>query len=290
MIVCSATGCSTLPGGRTIPGGAVESPAVRETPFDYLSHLVVVPVVLDGVERSFVLDSGIGVTVVRDSISDCTLTGASFTGRRMSGQEVTLPLAVASSLEFAGITRPDFEVGLLDLSGFPRELAHIDGFLSLSFFSEHSFAVDYGRRTIRSGNGSAGVSVDVEVVRDGPSVTVFAPLSIPGGRSIEVEVDMGSDCLILDERFAAETGARLEGLGVRVVDGTDETGHLYTRRFTRLPGMISLGGRTELVQDDPEVMFQSIIHDGLIGHAFLRRFVVTWDLAAARLAFAPYAG
>jgi hypothetical protein len=262
---------------------------VRETPFEYLSHLVVVPVVLKGVERRFVLDSGIGVTVVRDSISDCAPTGGSFTGRRMSGQEVTLPLAVASTLGFAGITRSDFEVGLLDMSGFPRELAHIDGFLSLTFFAEQPFAVDYGRKTIRSGSGSTGVSIGVEVVRDGPSVTVFAPLTIPGGRSIDVEVDMGSDSLILDERFAAETGARLDGPGVRVVEGTDETGHLYTRRFTRLSGGILLAGRRELAQDDPDVMFQSIIHDGLIGHAFLRRFVVLWDLAAARLAFAPNA-
>jgi len=34
-------------------------------------------------------------------------------------------------------------------------------------------------------------------------------------------------------------------------------------------------------------MFQSIIYDGLVGHAFLRRFVVTWDIAAAQVAFAP---
>jgi hypothetical protein len=42
---------------------------VRETPFDYLSHLVTVPVVLNGVERIFILDSGIGLTVVRDSVA-----------------------------------------------------------------------------------------------------------------------------------------------------------------------------------------------------------------------------
>jgi hypothetical protein len=31
-------------------------------------------------------------------------------------------------------------------------------------------------------------------------------------------------------------------------------------------------------------MFQSIVHDGLVGHDFLSRFAaVTWDLAGARL-------
>jgi hypothetical protein len=262
---------------------------VRETPFDYLGHLVVVPVVLNGVERTFVLDSGIGLTVVRDSVGDCVPTDRSFTGKRMSGQEVTLPLGVASSLDFAGIARTDLEVGLWDMSGFPPELAHIDGFLSLAFFGDERFTVDYGRNTLRDGIGVPGTALDVEVVRDGPSVTVFAPVSIPGGRTVSVEVDMGSDSLILDERFAAETGAKLEGPGVRIVEGTDETGHEYTRAFTRLPGPIFLTGSPELSQDDPDVIFQSIIHDGLIGHAFLRQFVVTWDIAAARLAFAPIA-
>jgi len=260
---------------------------VRETPFDYLGHLVEVPVVLNGIGRRFVLDSGIGLTVVRDSVDACVPTGESFTGRRMSGQEVTLPLAAAPRLEFAGIARTDFEVGLLDMGGFPHELAHIDGFLSLGFFLGVPFSVDYGRKTIRRPAGHTGTSIDVQVDRDGPSVEVFAPLTLPGGRSIVVEIDMGSDCLILDERFAAETGAALSGRGVRSVEGTDETGHRYRRTFTRLPGRVFLTGDPELSQDDPEVMFQSIIYDGLVGHAFLRQFVVTWDIAAAQVAFAP---
>jgi hypothetical protein len=33
-------------------------------------------------------------------------------------------------------------------------------------------------------------------------------------------------------------------------------------------------------------MFQKIIYDGLIGDAFLRNFVVTFDVAAARMIFA----
>ena len=39
---------------------------------------------------------------------------------------------------------------------------------------------------------------------------------------------------------------------------------------------------------NPEVMFQRIIHDGLIGDAFLRNFVVTWDIAASQIVLAPH--
>ena len=39
---------------------------------------------------------------------------------------------------------------------------------------------------------------------------------------------------------------------------------------------------------DPDVVFQRIIHDGLVGDAFLRNFVVTWDIAAAQIVLTPH--
>ncbi len=260
---------------------------MRETPFDYLHHLVTVPVRLNGHERRFVLDSGIGLTLVRDTIGGIAATGGSFTGRRMSGQDVTSPLGIAPLLEFAGISQRDAEVGLIDVSGFPPELAALDGFLSLAFFIDQPFTVDYASRTIRDGSDADGFVIPVSVVRDGPSVDVFMSLTIPGGRSISVEVDMGSESLILDERFAAEVGIELDGDRVRRVEGKDETGTSFVRSFTRLKGHIYPTAAPDLAVRDPEAMFQRIIHDGLVGHAFLRHFLVTWNIAASHIVLAP---
>ena len=256
---------------------------MRETHFELLHHLVVVPVELDGVERRFVLDSGIGPTLVRAGIDGCAPTGSVFEGRRMSGQEVAVPLAAAPTLHFAGIEAGDPEVGLLDMSAFPPELAEIDGFLSLAFFRRQPFTVDYRRRTIRDGADAAGTEVPVRVEVDGPAVTAFMALTIPGGRTIDAELDMGSDSLILDERFASETGAQLQGAGVRTEEGVDETGSHYTRTFTRVRGAVHPAEAADLAQHDPDVMFQRIIHDGLVGHAYLSRFAVTWDIARSRI-------
>jgi hypothetical protein len=256
-------------------------PPVRLSP-----SFVTVPARLNGRERRFVLDSGIGLNLVRDTLGGVVATSGSFSGRRMSGQEVTVPLAVAPLLEFGGISMRDSEVGLIDLSRFPPELADVDGFLSLAFFVDQPFTVDYARRTIRDGSGSDGVVVPVVVELDGPSVGVFMRLTIPGGRSISVEVDMVSDSLILDERFAAEVGVDLGGTGVRRVEGTDETGNPYVRSFTRLEGSIHPTGAPDLAVPSPDVMFQRIIYDGLVGDAFLRNFRVTWDIAGSRMILA----
>ena len=96
---------------------------------------------------------------------------------------------------------------------------------------------------------------------------------------------MGSGALILDERLAPELGIELDDPRVRRVDGTDETGHTYTRSFTTLAGSIHPTGAPELVQKDPDVMFQRIIYGGLVGDEFLRRFAVTFDVGGGRMIF-----
>jgi len=98
---------------------------------------------------------------------------------------------------------------------------------------------------------------------------------------------MGSDSLILDESLADAVGVDLQRDGVRRVQGQDETGHAYTRSFTRLEGSVRATGAPAVAQPDPEVMFQRIIYDGLVGDAFLRRFTVTYDLPHERVIFGP---
>lgn len=244
------------------------------TPFRSVAHLVLVPVRVNGVDASFVIDSGIGLTILSQGIAEragVTTNGATFTGRRMSGQAVTTPLASLSSLSFDELELRDHTVGVFDLDGLPHE---IDGFLSLAFFARTPFTVDYAHSEVRLGSVE-GTQIALEVEVDGPAVTAFAPLTLPDETTVRVEVDMGSDCLILDDAFAQGE--------LRVVEGTDETGHSYVRRFGELPGRIALA--PDLWQDEPKVMFQNIRYDGLIGDDFLRRYTVTFDIPGSRMVF-----
>jgi hypothetical protein len=133
-----------------------------------------------------------------------------------------------------------------------------------------------------------GTPVAIDVHERGPySTEVYIDLKLPSGRSVKVEVDTGSDNLILNQPFAAQNGINLEAEGTRKLLGRDETGHEYARYFTILPGDISLTDAPAFRQHGPQVMFQQIIHDGLIGDEFLRNFVTTYDLAKSRMIFAP---
>jgi hypothetical protein len=64
------------------------------------------------------------------------------------------------------------------------------------------------------------------------------------------------------------------------------TGHAFARYFTTLRGEVSVAGAPRIRQADPEVMFQRIIYDGLVGNSFLKNFTVTYDLPNARMIFA----
>ena len=262
-------------------------------PFAYLDHLVTVPVRVGEVDARFVLDTGIGPTILTEALArdvGCTANGETLTGKRMSGQEVGVPLAEAPPIALGRYVREGHAVGLLDTSGFPDALAEIDGFLSLAFFEETAFTVDYGRSVVvvetpetLAERAAAGVAVPVRLERQHPSLVAFLPLAVPGLGSVEVEVDMGSDSLILDARHAPAVGIRLDDPAVRRVEGRDA----YLRCFTRLDATVHVAGEPTLAQEDPEVMFQEIVYDGLIGDAFLRGFTVTYDLPGARMIFAP---
>jgi predicted aspartyl protease len=267
------------------------------TRFAYARHLLTVPVVVNGTHATrFVLDTGIGLTLLSTTLAEtlgCSADTDTYTGRRMSGQAVTLPLARLDSLAFGGCEQTDVPVGLFDMSVFPPELDGVDGFLSLAFFRAMPFTLDYGAGEIvvetadsLAARRERGTTLPLSIEDDGHAISAYLPLTIPGGTSISVEVDSGSDELILDEALAARVGVSLDDDGVQRVNGTDETGHAYARYFTRLAGCVHPTGAPDLTHAEPAVIFQRIIHDGLIGDAFLRQFVVTIDVAGGEMVLA----
>ncbi len=264
-------------------------------PLDYLAHFTTVPVRLGDIETRFIFDTGIGVNLISESLAQrvgCVPDGTSFTGRRMSGQEVTTPMGTLASVRLGDFSQESVPAGIFDLSE-AAGLDQVEGFLSLSFFRSVPVTVDYpaGHMVVEDEysadrRATSGISVPVTVHHDGPATDIYLALELPGGTSVTVEVDSGSDTLILDERLADGLGVDLRSERVRKVAGTDETGNSFSRYFTRLSGDISATAAPLVRQADPDVMFQKIIYDGLIGNGFLSRFAVTYDLARGRVIFA----
>lgn len=193
----------------------------------------------------------------------------------MSGQAIAVLLGSAGSFEIGGTRLPDVPVGIFDMHAMAG-LGDVAGFLSLTCFRTIPVTVDY----------AAGTPVAVQVGVDGCSTDLKLGLELPGGRPVSVEVDTGSEVLILDEDCARDAGIDLHGPGVRTVAANDETGREVVRYFTDLRGDVTVSGSPAAHVTDPPVMVQKIIYDGLAGDRFLRNFTTTYDLARSRMIFA----
>ncbi len=262
--------------------------------FEYLAHLVTVPVTLGGVETRFILDTGIGPSLISEALAVrvcCTPDGPTFTGRRMSGQPVPVPLGSVASLQFGTCRGRDVQVGIFDMHAMAG-LGGVEGFLSLSFFRSTPVTIDYAARLIviedeasLTRRAEVGTPVAVRVTYDGCSTDVMLGIDLPDGQRIMAEVDTGSDSFILNEALAGHAGIDLSASGTRKAEVEDETGNPVVRYFATMKGDIAVTGAPPIRMPSPDVMVQKIIHDGLVGNAFLSRFTTTYDLANSRMIF-----
>jgi len=195
------------------------------------------------------------------------------------------------SLSLGEFSAKKSPVGVFDLEAMMPG-AKIGGFLSLGFFQNLPHTVDYKNKLIILESPSSlkkvrsvGVRVPIRIDIQGPSFGIFMPLILPNGRQISVEVDTGSQALILNETFMKELSISPDSPSVKRKDGKDETGHSYSRFFTKLHGSVSVPQSSAIKSDQPDVMFQKIIYEGLVGHYFLSQFRVTYDLANSEMIF-----
>lgn len=236
-----------------------------------------------------VLDTGIGLALVSKALCDrvaCVINGE-FTGQRMSGQSITLPLTTLTSLDIGGVVRRDVPAAVVDIEGFFPE-PQIEAFVGLPFFEELPFTIDAegGRLVLESPETlaereAAGTSVPVRLDRQGPALDIFVPISI-GGVQAEVLIDTGSRSVILDMRYAEDLHIDLSAESVRSHEGHDETGQSYQRFYTTLDE-VAFEAAPHQARQGFDVMFQEIIHDGLVGKEFLSSFTLTYDLARERI-------
>lgn len=267
-------------------------------------HLIKVPVrVNDTHESFFILDTGIGLNLLSRTLAQKFNLGisGSYKGQRMSGQELEVPLSRLEGLSLMGRRQAMVPVGLWDMAGLlppTDEFKDVEGFLSLGYFRDLPFTLDYAKNLLiledeasLAARLRAGQSVAVRL--DGekePALTLSLALSLPDATPVRALLDTGSDCLILELDYMERLRLAADDPTVTLKQGQDETGHSFTRYFTTLPGAVRLLDAPDFALKSPRVMFQKIIHQGLLGQAFLRSYTVTFDLARSRLIFAKPPG
>lgn len=231
--------------------------------------------IADGPATAMMIDTGMGVTLLTPEACErahCVREGT-WSGQRMSGQTVALSMARVSSLTVAGHRVENARVAVFESDEIIHRDLGVEGIAGLDVFRDQPVTFDHHamRLVLESAESlaarrSAGTNVNVRVKHEGPSTEVYLPLEIGPGSIAEMEVDSGSLHMILDDRFMATLGIDPDSSATTRKDGRDETGQPYVRRYAKLPHAVHVPGSTDLgVPKDAQVMFQKIIHDGLLG-------------------------
>lgn len=275
---------------------APDSPS-REVAFDYVgqSWMRVPARIADGPETKLMIDTGMGVTLLTPEAcarAGCVKEGI-FRGKRMSGQVVELEIARVASLTVAGHRVQNARVAVFASDDVIHRDLGVDGIAGLDVFRDQPVTFDHpGRRVVLetptslARRAAEGRRVSVRVHHDGPATEVYLPVEVGPGSVAEMEVDSGSLHMILDDRFMAALTIDPASPDVETKNGKDETGQPYLRRYAKLPRAVPVRGAREVqVPSGSTVMFQRIIHDGLLGQQFLMPHVVTFDLGGGAMVF-----
>lgn len=249
------------------------------------------------VTSRMMFDTGGGVTLVSKRLCDrvgCVPDG-SFTGTRMSGQALTLTMARVPSIVVAGHHATNVRVAVMEGEEFVDPKLGIEGSLGLDAFRDRAFTLDYGAsRLVIEDDASlakrhaAGEVVDIRVENDQTSTVIYLPLELlPGQPPLEMEVDTGSLVMILDDRFMAPLAIDPKQSGIERQVGRDQSNHPYVRTYASLPKAAPIASSKDIkVPAGAPMMFQKIIHDGLIGHQFLSAYTTTFDVPHGKMVFA----
>lgn len=266
-------------------------------PFSFLfNHIMVIPATVDDKERKFIFDTGIGITVITSAFAKNidAKTKGSYSGKRMSGQIISIPLTELQKTRVGPIERNEFTVGVFDSSGFPTELNEISGILSPDYFEDVIFTVDYENSKILLRESTSKIEdlcdfvVPLDIDKTDHTISIFINAVTPSGRKVRLELDSGSDILILNDRLMNELGINTEDPHIKILRGVDETGGNYVRYITALQGKFAIAGAEEIFQINPRVVFQDIVYEGLLGNDFLRNYNVTFDLKLSKSGFSRF--
>ena len=253
--------------------------------------LIVVPVELaNGMKARFALDTGAGLDVISKRLAnELALTcEGTFTGKRMTGEEITVDLTKAPSLTFAGSRKTDYLVGVTDIfDKLPKELGSVDGALSMRFFADTEVKIDFPESTVEiAPKVMDGYVVPLKKISQKDfTLGLLAPMTIDGRYSGDFEIDTGTTTTIAPLSAMEPLGLSKEDKSLRKVEGVNETGVPFSRFYGKAKAVYASGQSETMVTNSP-ICFEKVIYDGVIGIDYLKNFSVIFSLPNSQMVLA----
>ncbi len=237
----------------------------------FVGPLRQVDVEVAGAGRTFLFDTGGGLTVISPEVAEalgCTPTGR-LVGFRMTGERIAMPYCRDVALTVAGQALTVPTVGVMDLNALmPPDWPKVAGMLSLHTLAGHVVTVDLGHdRVVVDPAGAAPTPVRFVRQASGVSLTALVETKLAGTAHWFL-VDSG--CFV-DGVMLAPHAANV--LGFDVAAAVTEKGAAPLEQVAvDIAGLGAVSGPA-LVKD--------IIYDGVVCAPVLTQHAMTLDLRPA---------
>jgi len=271
--------CSALAFGQAQP---------TTIPFETNAEgMVKVPATFGGVEVQALLDTGSGIHLIAPSVLKklAAKPAGIFSGFRMSGERVDLPLYTIPSVRIGPFEKKNVTVGLfaiLDKVGIPA-------IIGMPTLREQPFTIDFIHKQLvfetpqsLSQRRSAGDVVNLQVDDDrGIMLDLFAEFSFGKATGL-CEIDTGNPGNAVNSRFMDALGIdkdsqSVEKSTIKTITGVERT------RYKTTVAQIGFESSPSSAKKDAPVAFSDIIFDCVIGIDYYRDKVLTFDIAHREL-------
>lgn len=281
---------------------------------------VVLPVqVSDSLKAEFLLDTGLGFNVISPELAAKLglQTDSKLKVKPITGGEFEFSSARLPALKLGSTSESNLEVVVAEPRRFIENGGEVgvDGILSLAFFREHPFTLDYPNQALileesdsLEQRKKAGERVECRLEDDRLALVAlklkdkdpdpprpggFAGLlsGITGGGGAPepptawVQVATGSENLMLDSKLMFTLKIDATGANITETEETDQNG-VRSRRFASHMARVGLAtDNSVLSQEKQAVVFRKLRAEGALGQNFLRQYVVTFNLPGSELIF-----
>lgn len=250
--------------------------------------LVLVPGTVGGtISAQFIFDTGAGLDVLAPSLIEKVHGKAAgqFSGFRMTGERMDIPLFVISELSIGPVVKRDVLVGSWDV----LDKFHFDGIIAQRDFREQPLTFDFVHKVLvfetpktMAQRRAAGKALPLQFDEQrGIALSSFAEFQI-GNQSGQCEIDTGSPGATVSMRYMGPLGIDTDGKDVQKHEGRTIAGATEIDYRTSL-AQISLASAPQIALEHPGVSFSDIIYDCVVGVDFWSGKTLPMDIGKREL-------
>lgn len=271
-----------------------QSNANNEIPFELLpSGHILVKAKIEGVQGSFIFDTGSGLTIFTKSffnkLKDTHAQDGGYTGFRATGERLDIDLYSVKDFEFGAVKKATEEVSAIDIN-----LGGIDGLISLKLLENQPFTIDFNTKVIRLenpatlteiGKTAKPITLQLEQSRE-KSLTVFSYFKVNDTLTLQFSLDSGAgkDVFRLNSKYIKQLGVDVsDTVHVKRIQKNSEinTGYVSNIYITTLK-KLATQEQTINKEDLPVQFVDGLIYDGIIWINWLGS-KLTFDLQNKKL-------